>query len=412
MRTGGYLALAIAVMSGAAAGMSMPAPESAAALPTAVAYHILPGDVLSITVWGEEGFSQVCQVNGSGTISYPLLGDVPAAGATCPELEGRLREGLGKYLRHPQVSVMVKAYGSLGMSVFVLGEVQNPGVYPLVGSSGLMQALAAAGGATRQASGQITIARPRTGEMHSTDLESAQGGLGGKAGGGEAMLEPGDVIVVNRRAEADQDRRYAVLGEVPTPGMFELPLESEVRVLDAMEKAGLLAKSGRGSERAGGGVVEELSRTADLEHALLTRGDVMVPLNLTALVQGDTSQNLLLQAGDVLTVPRRLLMNVYVLGEVRTSGRQALPPGAAVLDLLNAVGGVTSAAKLHEAKLLRLVKGEPTSLPVDLNKLLRGADAKENLALQEGDVLFVPTRGERGRDLWSMLPLLPYLVGR
>ena len=412
MRTSVYVALAIMALG---CGGSAAAETGAVAGSLPGAYHILPGDVLSITVWGEDSFSQVCQVNGSGTISYPLLGDVPAAGETCAGLEAGLGEGLGRYLRQPQVSVTVKEYGALGMSVFVLGEVQSPGIYPLAGSSGLGQALAAAGGATRQASGQVTIVRARTGEMHSSELEQALAGLSagrlaGTTSRAEARLEPGDVIVVDRKPEADRDRRYAVLGEVPTPGMFEMPLEGEVRVLDAMEKAGLLARSSNGA--GGGAVVEELIRTADLERALLSRGDVMVPLNLMALLQGDTSQNLLLQAGDVLMVPRRVLINVYVLGEVRTPGRQALPPGTTVLDLLNAVGGVSSTAKLHEATLLRLVEGQPTSLPVDLNKLLRQADAKENLTLQEGDVLFVPTRGEQGRDLWSMLPLLPYLAGR
>jgi polysaccharide export outer membrane protein len=144
---------------------------------------------------------------------------------------------------------------------------------------------------------------------------------------------------------------------------------------------------------------------------VLTRGEVMVPLNLSRLLEGDTSQNLLLQPGDVLTVPRRLLMEVYLLGEVRTPGRHLLAPGATVLDSLNAVGGATSSAKLHDATILRVVDGEPTSLPVNLNKLLREGDAEENLCLQQGDVLFVPTRGERGRDIWSFLPLLPYLGG-
>ena len=423
MRVNGCVALAIwAAMAVAGQGVCAPsvgAPESGGLAPRMAdgvsvggSYHILPGDVVTITVWGEDKLSQMCQVNGSGTISYPLLGDVPAAGATCAELEARLREGLREFLRDPQVVVTMREYGALGMSVFVLGEVERPGVYPLAGALGLMQALAAAGGATREASSDITIVRARTGEMRSVALEQAvvskRDGRESASGG----LEPGDVILINRRPEADLDRRYAVLGEVPTPGMFQIPLEEQVRVLDAMEKAGLLGKSSEGGRAEGRSMVEGISRTGDLEHAVLTRGEVMVPLNLAALLAGDTSQNLLLQAGDVLTVPRRLLIEVYLLGDVRTPGRHLLPPGATVLDSLNAVGGATSSAKLYEATILRLVDGEPTSLPVNLDKLLREGDAKENVVLREGDVLFVPTRGERGRDIWSFLPLLPYLGAR
>jgi len=368
-------------------------------------YRIAIGDSLAIAVFGEERFSQECQVNGAGTVSYSLLGDVKAAGLTCAELETRLRAALKVYLKNPQLVVSVKQYGALGMSVFVLGEVKTPGVYPLASTSGLMQAVAAAGGPASVASGEVTIIKAHSGEVHTAGLEQAM------AGGPEAAparLDPGDVIVVNRRPAPAESRRYAVLGEVPRPGMYEMPAESEARVLDAMEKAGLLDTGSSGNP--GGRALKEEARGADLEHALLTRGQVTVPVSLTALLQGDTSQNLLLQADDVLTVPRRPLISVYALGEVRAPGRQQLPPDATALDLLNAVGGVTAAANLGGATLLRQDSGKPTPIALDLGRLLRQADPKQNVPLQEGDVLFVPARGERGQTVWSFLPLLPYLV--
>jgi len=371
------------------------------------AYRIASGDVLSITVWGQDKLSQECQVNASGTISYPLLGDIPAAGATCLELQSVLQAHLRQYLQDPQVMVQVIRYGSLGASVFILGEVKSPGVYPLGSGAGLVQAVAAAGGVTSLASGEITVVKARTGEFHTTGLELAITGGSPTSG---AAIEPGDVIMVNRKAEADQNRRYAVLGDVPRPGMYDIPVEGEVSVLDAMEKAGLLTGKAGGNGESRAGTADELSRTADLGHALLTRADVVVPLNLISLMEGDTSQNLLLQAGDVLTVPRRSLITVYALGEVRSPGQQALPPGSTVMSLLNATGGVTSAAKLAEATILRMVDGEPTPVPVHLGALLREADSEQNVVLQEGDVLFVPAKGERGRDMWSFLPLVPYLL--
>jgi protein involved in polysaccharide export with SLBB domain len=346
-------------------------------------------------------------VNASGTISYPLLGDVAATGSTCLELQATLQKGLQQYLKDPQVVVRVLRYGTQGASVFVLGEVKSPGVYPLGSDLGLMQALAVAGGATSLASGEITIIKARTGELHTTGLEHT---LTGASPTAEAVIEPGDVIMVERKPEADQSRRYTVLGEVPRPGMYDMPVNAEVSVLDAMEKAGLLRSNSGGNAEPRTGANDELSSTADLEHALLTRGDVVVPLNLISLLQGDTSQNLLLQAGDVLTVPRRSLITVYALGEVRVPGRETLPPGSTVMDLLNAIGGVTSAAKLPEATILRMVDGKPTPVPVDLARLFRHADPEENVTLQEGDVLFVPAKGERRRDIWSLLPLVPYLL--
>jgi len=375
----------------------------ATAPPLERAYRITSGDVVSIAVWGQDRFTQECQVNGSGTISYPLLGDLRAAGLTCLELQAALQERLRQYLNYPQVMVKVVQYGALGTSVFVLGEVKNPGVYPLGSDATLLQALAAAGGATSLASGQVTVARGRTGEIRTVGLEQARPGSSPTP---EAMLAPGDVVMVNRKAEADETRRYSVLGEVPKPGRYEIPSAGEVTVLEAMEKAGLLDQ-----DRTGGpGTPGAAAGMADLGSAMLTRGEVVVPLNLAALLQGDTSQNLLLQAGDVLTVPKRACLTAYALGEVRTQGRQALPVAATVVDLLNASGGVTQSALLSKATILRLVAGQPKSLAVDLGALLSRAEARQNITLQDGDVLFVPAKGEQDRSLLSFLPILPYLL--
>jgi len=414
-----FFSLAILALTGlafAASDAQLSAASTSAApspglqqTPTAPqSYHISSGDVLGIATLGEERFSQECQVNGAGTISFPLLGDVRAAGLTCRELQAGLQQGLGKYLKRPQVIVTVRQYGVSGMSVFVLGEVKTPGVYPLTGGSSLMKAIAAAGGSTPLASGEISIVKARTGEFRTTGLEQA---VAGAPVTPEAVLEPGDVILVNRKPEADEERRYAVLGEVPTPGMFDMPDEGQVQVLDAMQKAGLLTTNPSSGQGALGTAAGEQLRTADLEHALLTRGEVVVPLNLAALLQGDTSQNLLLQPGDVLTVPRRSLVSVYAIGEVRVPGRQMLRPNSTVLDLLNAVGGVSSAAKLSDATVLRLIDGKPTPIRVDLNKVIRRADPKHNVTLQEGDVVYVPTKGERREpEIWRWMYLVPYLL--
>jgi len=389
-----------AVAGGATAPVAAASPAPAPSV-----YRISPGDVLSITVWGDEEFSRECQVNAAGTISYPLLGDVPAIGLTCSEFEGRLSERLRKYINEPEVVVTISEYGTLGMSIFVLGEVKNPGMYPLAPGTGLLGALAAAGGVTDLASGVVTIAKARTGEIHTHGLEQALRGAG-------AVVEPGDVVVVSRSASADEDRRYSVLGEVPNPGMYEMPAKGALLVLDAMEKAGLLSK-GSGSDNPGSPIsLQERFPTADFENALLTRDEVVVPLNLVALLQGDTGQNILLKAGDVLTVPRRSLVSVYAVGEVALQGQQQLPSGSRILDLLNAAGGVRQGADLGGAKVLRPVgvEGEVTSISVDLARLLNSGDAEQNLVLQDRDVLVVPPRGQPN-DLWRYLPsIIPYLL--
>jgi polysaccharide export outer membrane protein len=188
--------------------------------------------------------------------------------------------------------------------------------------------------------------------------------------------------------------------------MFDMPVRGEVRVLDAMEMAGLLATaSGARSERPAE-ILDDPTQTADLEHAHLTRGDAVIPVNLAALLKGDTSQNLVLQPGDVLTVPRRPVMATYALGEVRVPGRTYVPIDCRLLDLLSAAGGTTAAARPGDGTVLRLVDGTPTSIPVDLEKLLGSADAAQNIPLQAGDVLFVPSRRERDPDRLTLMSLI------
>jgi len=80
------------------------------------------------------------------------------------------------------------------------------------------------------------------------------------------------------------------------------------------------------------------------------------------------------------------------------------------LGLLNAAGGTTSAARPSEASVLRVVNGEPTAMPVNLDKLLHDGIMAENLPLLEGGVLFVPARGERNQNAWRLLSVLPFLL--
>lgn len=368
-------------------------------------YRISAGDTLSIVVEDEEMLTRECQVNGAGTISYPLLGDVPAAGASCAELKARLEKELTRYLKHPRVALTVEQYGQAGTSVFVMGEVKSPGVYPLASGAGLMQALAAAGGLTEFASGQISVLESRTGQARMV-------ALGTSVSGGHPsnpLLQPGDVVLVDRKLEA----KYAVLGEVPKQGMFDMAPRGDVSVLDAMEKAGLLeppSNSGVRRQIWPKSLLDDPTRVADLEHSTLTRGEEVITLDLAALLRGDTAQNLPLRSGDVLTVPRRPVVTVTALGEVRSPGRQTLPVGATALDLLNVAGGMTSRANPIHGRILRLVGGKATSIEIDFARLLSRAEMKQNVGLQEGDVLFVPPKGEPSPIIRSLISILPYFV--
>ncbi len=112
-------------------------------------YVIGIGDTLFISVWENPDLTQEVIVRPDGKISFPLIDEVEAAGLTISELDRRITTRLKEYIRFPDVSISLKKMG--GRKVIILGQVNNPGVYSLTGSSTLLEAIALAGGFTNDA---------------------------------------------------------------------------------------------------------------------------------------------------------------------------------------------------------------------------------------------------------------------
>ncbi len=112
-------------------------------------YTIDVGDVLNISVWEEKNLNQEVIVRPDGRISFPLAGDVPAAGLTFTQLKEELIQKLKEYIKYPVVSITLKKLG--GKKIIVLGEVGWPGVYSVTGKKTILEAVALAGGFTDDA---------------------------------------------------------------------------------------------------------------------------------------------------------------------------------------------------------------------------------------------------------------------
>ena len=114
-------------------------------------YRISAGDVLEIATWKEPELTRKeVLVRVDGKISFPLLGDVQAAGVTPVEMTETLQKGLKNYVTAPVVTVTVTNPGS--QRIYILGEVQRTGEYPLTKNLTVLQAFALAGGFTQWAS--------------------------------------------------------------------------------------------------------------------------------------------------------------------------------------------------------------------------------------------------------------------
>lgn len=122
-----------------------PAEATLAIRPATKDYRIGPEDLLEIQVFGVDQLTRTVRVNSKGNISLPLVGAVHVGGLTSQEAEAVVVARLAEsYLQDPQVSLFIKEYTS--QRVVIEGAVNKPGVYPLRGTTSLLQTLALAGG--------------------------------------------------------------------------------------------------------------------------------------------------------------------------------------------------------------------------------------------------------------------------
>lgn len=148
-------------------------------------YRTGAGDKLRITVFGHEDLSGEFQIDGSGTISLPLIGDVAAGELSVKEIEGAIVDKLKPdYLKNPRVSVEVVNYRPF----YILGEVKNPGSYPYVNGMTVVNAIALSGGYTYRArENKVLIIRAE-------DPERTK-----QTGSLDTLVLPGDIIEVPER---------------------------------------------------------------------------------------------------------------------------------------------------------------------------------------------------------------------
>lgn len=109
-------------------------------------YILGPEDILEISVWKDESLTKQVIVRPDGKISFPLVGELQAAGRTVEDLRKEIVKKLSEYISDPVVTVMVIGINSY--KIYVVGKVNRPGEYKLGRKINVMQALAIAGGVT------------------------------------------------------------------------------------------------------------------------------------------------------------------------------------------------------------------------------------------------------------------------
>ncbi len=167
---------------------------AAAAAPSADEYVIGPDDVLSISFWREKDLSADVTVRPDGKVTVPLLNDVMASGRTPEQLRDAIQQLARAYLEDPTPTVVVKEIKS--RRVFITGQVEKPGPYPLNDRLTVLQLIAVAGGLKEFADGKsITVMRSVNGRVVALPF-NYRDVIRRKHLDQNVELRPGDTVVV------------------------------------------------------------------------------------------------------------------------------------------------------------------------------------------------------------------------
>ncbi|MFA5179797.1 MAG: polysaccharide biosynthesis/export family protein [Syntrophales bacterium] len=198
------------------------------------------------------------------------------------------------------------------------------------------------------------------------------------------------------------------------PGKY--PLKEKTSILDLIITAGgpvtgIPQRSQLRTDANYGG-------NGDLRKVDLVRKGKKYTLNLySALFGGDMSNNVILDDGDMITVPEEptYARRVYVFGQVYSPGVYSLVDANDLLMAISLTGGYTALAVQQDIKIVREFKerqGKPLVLSVNLDDILKRGDLSQNIALQDGDLVYVPRMliGDINEFIANVNPLMTFFT--
>lgn len=192
-----------------------------------------------------------------------------------------------------------------------------------------------------------------------------------------------------------------------TSGPGKYPLVGKTRVLDLVVAAG-------------GPISGQDTGNADLRQVELVRMGKRYTLNLyNAMFRGDVSDNVILDSGDIVTVPEMptFAERIYVFGQVASQGILKLKDSQDLLTAIALSGGTTPVAVKTDVKIIREYEerqGKPVILSADLDQILLQGDLAQNIRLKNGDVIYVPRSsiGDINEFIANISPLLDFVYNR
>lgn len=199
-------------------------------------------------------------------------------------------------------------------------------------------------------------------------------------------------------------KKASLLGEIKalayqfgTSGPGTYPLQGKTTLLDLLV-------------RAGGATTE-----ADLKSARLIRRGNTYTINLyKAMFKGDISQNIILDAGDVIVISELPTTQdkVFVLGEINGPGAYSFKHEIDLITAISMAGGCTYDAVKKNILIIRGYPAEPEIIVANLKDFLNKGDFNQNVSLKSGDVVYVPRNliGNLNYYFTKLSPVLDFLL--
>ncbi|MDH4164140.1 MAG: SLBB domain-containing protein [Nitrospirota bacterium] len=348
---------------------------SSMSMPVGPDYIIGPGDQLSLTLWGTAEGIFMLFVTKEGTVTLPKVGVVSVAGLRFGELENTLRRHLSKYFTNFNISVAMGKVKTI--TVYLVGELVNPGSYSINSLTTLYGALASAGGPSKRGSLR-NIQVVRNGKVVKTiDLYDFL--IRGDRTN-DIKLQHEDTILVPLIGPI-----VGVKGSVYRPAIYEL-LGHET-IGEALQMAGNIMPIGVNNRL-------QVSRFTDTDNQKKIIKDINldVPVSLTS--SSDASLKEKVRNMDVISVQPlydKVWEKVNLQGDVRNPGDYQWREGLRVKDVIMDAQLLPTSA-LRNVEVIRLSTDflDRKVIPIDLDALMKG-DSSQNITLLPKDLIRVYT---------------------
>jgi len=274
-------------------------------------YDIGPGDVLKVVVIGQAQMTGDFAVDPEGLVNFPILGKIKASQHTTLELERKITTLLSDgILKRPQVTVSISEYGS--QRVFVTGEVQKPGRYPLKADRTLLALLGDIGALGQNVGHEVIVVRPPN-------------------------VTSGPAVPMNMTDPSAAATSAGATGSTPAGVEEGVPAPAAIPGLP-----------------------------------FVAPGSEVFRIGLLELQSGNPEKNVVLVAGDMVYFPKA--SQVYVMGSVARPGPYRYQEGMTVLQALTLAGGATDRGSQGRTKVIRIVDGKKLEKKVKATDLVQPED--------------------------------------